>query len=614
MAEYTDYYFDDSLNPLSSFGKSTEAKDKYLPKHPKSRSTSIYERNIEVELKPSVKYSYYKAKYFQRFHYNHKLMRDCQDRIEGLRSTRDQVNLIGDDAEDVIIKIGIVGEYTEDKLNLLLKRKGKRERPPKNQQIWKQSPIICFEKSTKSALRMLRREEACHKILIISDPNNNEPERVEDSIVIIREDKEQILKTISVCLEEHIHEILQGWSVNLPLEGFGKYLPDIFAEIEDIRKQMLFDDNNHYTTDASAFRDAGNKLIVPSNVKEYLFGRCDVNSFGIWRNSSFKVFVKKTIDANELKSELKKIHQTFFENYNLEIVKGKLVALNTLKQGNFILRNQDGQKYAGTLGGFVSKTDDEKKIYVLTCNHVFPKEELLAYTDNPTDGYMHVGTCVFTTRDSSCDFAAVEINESFLNNCEVPLRREDEKKTSAKVYDESLEQISIVHKIGAKTNITKGRICCSEYYDRGMPENLFLVKGTRTVFSEQGDSGSLVFSRPKTGRQNYINVICMVFANNYLSREEDSDDDQNLKKDKEMEGSPKKDAERVKEDLDETTSPNTSASFVGDDEQNNKNLSCCYRIHPAFDLFKEERGVEVKFKDDLPTPSSSSDDSYEETN
>lgn len=52
-------------------------------------------------------------------------MRDCQDRIEGLRSTRDQVNLIGDDAEDVIIKIGIVGEYTEDKLNLLLKRKGK---------------------------------------------------------------------------------------------------------------------------------------------------------------------------------------------------------------------------------------------------------------------------------------------------------------------------------------------------------------------------------------------------------------------------------------------------------------------------------------------------------
>uniref|UniRef100_K1QH94 Uncharacterized protein n=1 Tax=Magallana gigas TaxID=29159 RepID=K1QH94_MAGGI len=145
-----------------------------------------------------------------------------------------------------------------------------------------------------------------------------------------------------------------------------------------------------------------------------------------------------------------------------------------------------------------------------------------------------------------------------------------------------------------------------------MPENLFLVKGTRTVFSEQGDSGSLVFSRPKTGRQNYINVIGMVFANNYLSREDESDDDQNLKKDKEMECSPMKDTERVEENLNETTSSNTSASFVGDDEQNTENLSCCYRIHPAFALFKEERGVEAKFKDDLPTPSSSSDDSYEE--
>lgn len=106
----------------------------------------------------------------------------------------------------------------------------------------------------------------------------------------------------------------------------------------------------------------------------------------------------------------------------------------------------------------------------------------------------------------------------------------------------------------------------------------------------------------------------MVFANNYLSREDDGDDDQNLKKDKEMEGSRKKDTERVEENLEETTSSNASASFADDDEQNTENLSCCYRIHPAFDLFKEERGVEAKFKDDLPTPSSSSDDSYEEAN
>lgn len=328
------------------------------------------------------------------------------------------------------------------------------------------------------------------------------------------------------------------------------------------------------------------------------------------------MFVKKTANVKELKHHLKKLNQNFFKKYNLEIVKGRLVALKSLRQGESLLLNDGENSHAGTLGGFVTKTDDENKIYALTCNHIFPSEELLAYMFNSTDGDIHVGTCVFTTRDSFCDFAAIEINESFSDKCEVPLRREDKKKTNAKVFDENLEQISIVHKIGATTNITKGSICCSEYYDKDMPGNLFLVKGTRTMFSEQGDSGSLVFSRPKTGRQNYINVVGMVFANNYLLREDDNDndDDQNLEKDKDLEGSPMKDAERVEANVDETTSSNTSASSVGDGDQNIENLSCCYRLHPAFDLFKEKRGVEVKFKDDLPTPSSSSDDSYEETN
>lgn len=336
--------------------------------------------------------------------------------------------------------------------------------------------------------------------------------------------------------------------------------------------------------------------------------RRDVNSFGIWRNSSFKVFVKKTIDANELKTELKKIHQTFFENYNLEIVKGRLVLLNTLKQGNIILRNQDGEKYAGTLGGFVSKTDDEKKIYALTCNHVFPKEELLAYTDNCTD--RDIGSCVFTTRDSSCDFAAIEINESFSKNCEVPLRREDTKKTSARVFDECLEQISFVHKIGATTNVTKGRILSSEYYAKDLPTNLFLVKGTGEKFSDQGDSGALVFSRPRSGRQNYINVLGMVFGNNFIKYDnaDDSDDDRNVEKNKKLEDSQNKDEERVEPNVEKTTTSNTFASDVADDE----NLSCCYRVQPAFDLLKEKKDIDVKFKDDLSTPSSSSDDSNEE--
>lgn len=119
---------------------------------------------------------------------------------------------------------------------------------------------------------MLGREKACHKILIISDPNHKETEKIEDSIFIIREDKEDILRMISICLEEQIHQILQDWLLTLPVEGFGKHLPGLVTEIKDIQKQILFNENKQHTTGTSAFRCAANKSIVPSNVKEYLLG------------------------------------------------------------------------------------------------------------------------------------------------------------------------------------------------------------------------------------------------------------------------------------------------------------------------------------------------------
>lgn len=143
-----------------------------------------------------------------------------------------------------------------------------------------------------------------------------------------------------------------------------------------------------------------------------------------------------------------------------------------------------------------------------------------------------------------------------------------------------------------------------------MPKNLFLVKGTGEKFSDQGDSGALVFSRPRSGRQNYINVLGMVFGNNFIKYDnaDDSDDDRNVEKNKKLEDSQNKDEERVEPNVEKTTTSNTFASDVADDE----NLSCCYRVQPAFDLLKEKKDIDVKFKDDLSTPSSSSDDSNEE--
>lgn len=90
----------------------------------------------------------------------------------------------------------------------------------------------------------------------------------------------------------------------------------------------------------------------------FVYRRPDVNSFGIWRNSLFKVFVKKTINVDDLEHELKELNHVFFKKYNLEVVKGELVQLNTLKQGDSLVPNpptKDGTYNEGTLGGICYK-------------------------------------------------------------------------------------------------------------------------------------------------------------------------------------------------------------------------------------------------------------------
>lgn len=315
----------------------------------------------------------------------------------------------------------------------------------------------------------------------------------------------------------------------------------------------------------------------------YWFYRLNyVNSFGIWENSSIKVFAKEETDENKIKRELFNINKVFFNNFHLEIIKGKFEQKKTLKQGDLLLASKRcdlGMCYTGTLGGFVRKNDNRGRIYGLTCNHIFPEEKQLAYV-KASDGLQEIGTCVFTTREKACDFAAIEMMDSFLDGCDVTVRREDKKKVNAKIYTGNLHNVGLVHKIGAATDVTSGRIMCLEYYDKEMDshcrDNIFLVKGLNGSFSEEGDSGSLVFCRPNSVNQNYVNVLGMVFA-------------QNIK---------------LNNDGDAGDYPNrTSTVFNAED-----NLSVCYRIHTALELFKasQDGEFEVKFQDDLSVTLSSS--------
>lgn len=255
----------------------------------------------------------------------------------------------------------------------------------------------------------------------------------------------------------------------------------------------------------------------------------------------------------------------------------------TMKQGDHVLSkipNKDGIYRSGTLGGFVTKTDDTRKIYALTCNHIFPLKNQVAYTEIAHD-CNEFGYCVFTTKEKSCDFAAIEVMESFLDKCDVAFRKTLKKKTNARVHEENLENVGVVHKIGAKTNLTNGYILSSEYYDKLKDENnreyIFLVKGMGKDFSEEGDSGSLVYS----WQQNYVNVVGMVYAIPKLYKD-DSEDEKANKTPNDLDGSQRRATANM------STSSDEKQYATAANEHDAKGISFCYRMHTALQLFEKK--------------------------
>lgn len=544
----------------------------------------------DVASKESPHVLFYKMKQFRHFQYVYNQTADCESRVQKLQNDIVSTNQM---AKDILIKIRILGDFSDEDLNLISKSEG-RTKISNSQPIWEANPVVCFQNHHYSRSKLkeydFHEKSACHKILIKSDTFYDDTDENDDTIISVPRNRTQIQEAITFCLEEPIDKMLKQWLKDLKSTDSSKFTSRVIAEIEAIRKQMTLE-NNRDATACSALLTVETTSVIPEEIKDYLFGRPDVNSFGIWRNSSFKILVEET-DENMLRCDLTKKNPKFFETYKLEVEKRKLVdRLSNMIQGDSIMakiQNEDGNYRKGTLGGFVTKSDEEEKKYALTCNHIFPEVGEPAYNQN----LENIGSCLFTTRDQSCDFAAIEIEQSFSDKCDVYVKRDDRKKTNAQVYAGNIENIGLVHKIGATTDITKGNILSPEWHDRVLGENwvsIFLVQGIEGNFSEDGDSGSLVFSRPRSVQQNSVDVMGMVYGNKLTVYEEN---------------------EHVENNSNE-------GEIAALNVQDADNISGCFRIHTALELFKESQveDFEVKFKDDLSSssPSSSlSDDSIEE--
>lgn len=115
----------------------------------------------------------------------------------------------------------------------------------------------------------LDRESTYHKILIKSDTFCDKIDKADDSIIIVEKNKEQIKETITSCLEEPLHLMLQELLNFLITEGSSRLASGLIAEIEAIQKQM--ESCNVQGRDVSHdLRSAGASSIVPDNIIDFL--------------------------------------------------------------------------------------------------------------------------------------------------------------------------------------------------------------------------------------------------------------------------------------------------------------------------------------------------------
>lgn len=271
----------------------------------------------EDDLMTPIEYIYLDSKHLPHFQYIYKMTRKCTRRLVNVCTSEELVDFR---YEDVLIRIGVVGENTEENLKLLSKGKVKRnKRRQKHCDVWKIAPLLCFQNhlSSKSALEILRKGHACHKILIQSEKYFAKTQKADDYIITVGQNKEQIKEIITTCLETQLDYMLKAWLRQLNTKGFLKETSEMIEEIKAIRKELILDRSKNMTASDVPCNDS--KSIVPKNVRNYLFRRSDVTGFGIWGCSAFKIFVKMANDDEILKRELIKLNKNFFKKYQLKI-------------------------------------------------------------------------------------------------------------------------------------------------------------------------------------------------------------------------------------------------------------------------------------------------------
>lgn len=109
-------------------------------------------------------------------------------------------------------------------------------------------------------------EQACHRILVTSNPNQKEAVGEEINIIIV--DYDHVREAITRCLEEPVRDLLDEWVVRLINKDETDEVSLIRTDINNIRKQMLCEEFK--ADNVTVASNIGVQNIIPNDVKNYL--------------------------------------------------------------------------------------------------------------------------------------------------------------------------------------------------------------------------------------------------------------------------------------------------------------------------------------------------------
>ncbi|XP_061185121.1 uncharacterized protein LOC133193168 [Saccostrea echinata] len=464
---------------------------------------------------------WYKINSFPRLYYHYELVCGLEKRLKALRSSP-TCALKG--AERV--QLYLAGEITEETEKLITSMKDEPVKYSLREGQWSVSALIYFQSENEylstieELIDSIRPAVWTKAFIVLNQTIRPTKATAESKYPLLYRKKKCVREALNSLLEIPLKKIIQGF-----LEEFNRgsirkeEMPEVWNECRSILSQMSPEGNS---------RD---EIQIPETIKEFLFQRSGIHGFGIWERSEFRVFIGNDENIEQLNSELYKLSPEFFNIMSLHIVSGEMNIHRYVKQGDkvYLDKNCDNSKASyATAGALLKDSHGQDEVYGLTCHHALAHEKQIVYIMSPqTKELSKFGECLYSDTEPFHDFAVFQIDKDKQRNCDTTFLNRLENPCNVNIYEGPIPANAVVHKKGATTNLSDGRIMSSEFYYKlfANRSEMFLVSSIDSPdhpFSAQGDSGSVVFQHDRSPDQRSVSALGLVTGGINEVRDESS--------------------------------------------------------------------------------------------